>query len=688
MSEIINTSILRDKNGLGVSMIDQTARDAAAANAEEIGKLTEEIHEIRESMYETSVYSGNHITFDVETNGTVNVVGSITADTEKTVTLVHHTGNLIDVSGSKLYNGVTLGDDGWIVFSKAEGDVNSTKYLNIEIPIQPTIFADTPYKVFAEFETIEVVGESVPGFVLSKSGEEQAQSTPLGTVHRFSDTGIYAVSARTKNNFEGVTLFTQSFVEFPSGCYGSVRVRLWCVCYPGGEGLTNVFSPVEGETYCPYNATVYTNTLEAGHVGEYEFASMPTKRGKNYLDVSDGSIIATVKTVLLGGGGSAAYDPSEYGLPVLALSGDITGMDKDNVVTLNYAYKDRLGTLTCKWQGSSSLSFDKKNYTVKFDNAFEAVEGWGAQKKYCLKANWIDASHARNVVSAKLWGQVVASRTPANATLEACPNYGAVDGFPIIVTLNGEFLGLYTWNIPKDAWMMNMGSGANEAILCADQHVDATRFKAEAVCDGTDFELEYVTDEDNAGWVTTSVNTMINACINSDGNDLDTTVAQYLDLESAIDYMIFVALLDGHDMSDKNYLLSTFDGVKWFFGGYDMDSTYGLWFTGGYFRPATDWLRNFEWWSIHNRAMNLLYNNKRAEIKARYQALRKGALSDDNVVTTFANFIGLIPENVYRAEQERWPEIPNTSTNNLHQIADWYCRRAAYIDKEVNGWTV
>ena len=376
------------------------------------------------------------------------------------------------------------------------------------------------------------------------------------------------------------------------------------------------------------------------------------------------------------------------GLPVLNFTGDITGENKDDTVTLGYTYGDMTGTCTRKWQGSSSLSFDKKNYTVKFDNAFEVVEGWGAQKKYCLKANWIDASHARNVVSAKLWGQVVASRTPANEALAACPNYGAVDGFPIIVTLNGEFVGLYTWNIPKDGWMMNMGSGANEAILCADQHVAATRFKAEAVCDGSDFELEYVTDENNAAWVATSVNRMINACINSNGSDLDTTIAQYLDLDSAIDYMIFVALLDGHDMSDKNYLLSTYDGTKWFFGGYDMDSTYGLWFTGGYYRPATDWLRNFQWWSNHHRAMNLLYNNKRAKIKERYLALRKGALSDDNVITTFANFIGLIPANVYRAEQDKWPEIPNSSTNNLHQIADWYCRRAAYIDKEVNGWTV
>jgi hypothetical protein len=376
------------------------------------------------------------------------------------------------------------------------------------------------------------------------------------------------------------------------------------------------------------------------------------------------------------------------GLPVLNFYGDITGENKDDSVTLRYVYGDRSGTCTRKWQGSSSLSFDKKNYTVKFDEAFEVVEGWGAQKKYCLKANWIDASHARNVVSAKLWGQVVKSRTNVPAELADLPNAGAVDGFPIIVNLNDEFVGLYTWNIPKDGWMFGMGNGTNEAILCADKHVPATNFKAEALCDGSDFELEYVTDEDNAAWVTNSVNRMINACINSDGTDLDTTISQYLNLDSVIDYMIFVALLRAYDMTDKNYLLSTFDGTKWFFSAYDIDTTYGIYHSGSHFLTACDWSISLNWLSTHHQAMGLVYNHKRAELKARYLELRNGPLSDDNVVTTFTNFIGLIPANVFRAEQDKWPLIPNSSTSNLHQIVDWYCRRAAYIDDEVSKWNV
>ncbi len=389
------------------------------------------------------------------------------------------------------------------------------------------------------------------------------------------------------------------------------------------------------------------------------------------------------------------YEPKKQivGLPVLKLSGDNSEETKDNKVTLSYVWKDRQGTLTSKWQGSSSIAFGQKiggkmNHTIEFDEAFEVVEGWGVQKKYVLKADVVDGSHFLNVFGAKIWGQMAATRTDDPDGLASMPNYGAIDGFPVIVELNGEFIGLYTWTIPKDAWMMGMGSGEQEAILCADQHVSATQFKAEAVCDGSDFKLEYVTNEDDAAWVKTSLNAMINACINSDGTDIDTNVAQRLNIQSMIDDMIFVTLFDGHDNSDKNYTISTKDGVRWFIGQYDMDAILGNWYDGSYYRPATDWLRNFFWWSKHNRAAELIYTYKRAELKARYLELRAGVLSDDNVITTITNYVTQIPDNVYRADRERWPLLPNTSVSTVARAADWYCRRAAYIDKEVNGWTV
>ena len=372
---------------------------------------------------------------------------------------------------------------------------------------------------------------------------------------------------------------------------------------------------------------------------------------------------------------------ANYGLPILYLDGDTFGMTKDEAVDLWYSFADTAGTASVKWQGSSSLAYPKKNYTIHFDAPREAVDGWGVHAKYCVKANYIDFTHCRNVVSAKLWGEIVKSRNPANEKLEACPNYGAVDGFPICIVLNGEYYGVYTFNIPKDGWMMNMGSGTNECILCAD-YSNASFFKGDATLDG-DFDVEYITDENNVDWARTSINNLINACINSDGSDLDTTIGSMLDWQSAIDYFIFVVLLKGEDMVGKNYLINTYDGTKWFFGAYDLDSTYGLWWDGSHFTSAGGC--SFADVAASHRVFELIYLYKKDELKARYEQIRASVMSEDNVALAFRNFAGAISRPLLDEDNRKWTGIPNTSTNSVNQILDWYRLRVANTDKEVEA---
>lgn len=377
---------------------------------------------------------------------------------------------------------------------------------------------------------------------------------------------------------------------------------------------------------------------------------------------------------------ATAFDPTPYGLPMLYLSGDTTGMTKDDAVTLEYVYGDLSGTCTCKWQGSSSVSWAKKNYTIKFDQEFEAAEGWGAQKKYCFKANFIDTSHARNIVNAKLWGQIVKSRATPNETLNALPNGGAIDGFPCVIMLNGEFHGLYTWNIPKDGWMFGMGEGAQEAIVCADSPAgDPCGFKA-ATATFTDFSLEYAPDEDNADWILTSLNQCIAAVVNSDGTDLDTTVAQYLDWDSAIDYFIFTSLVGGGDMYRKNYILATYDGVKWFFSAYDMDTTHGLNWKGNGFNKSTAYPFMTQY---NHRVMELIQIYKKDEVKARYAELRKSVMSEDNLYMEFTNWAAAIPLPIMVEDVRKWPTIPSSAASNVAQILNFYRMRAAFIDADI-----
>ena len=388
-------------------------------------------------------------------------------------------------------------------------------------------------------------------------------------------------------------------------------------------------------------------------------------------------------------------DYEAFGLPVLKLTGSMAGVTKEVTGTFDYVYGDLSGTCTMKWQGGSSLSYPKKNFTIKFDQKFEAKDGWGQRKKYVLKANYIDFSHARNIVCARLWGQVVKSRAVRNERLYALPNGGAIDGFPCIVLLNGEYYGFYTFNTPKDEDLFGIGETTvdpetgeeiplPQAVFCADNHTAATQFKAHVVVDESDFSYKYVPDEEDFQWAKDSLDNLIDSCLAADSEEAVDALADKVDLDSAIDYYIFTCLLGGGDMTDKNYIISTYDGVQWFFTAYDMDSVFGNHWTGKYYTKATasPTIRNYA--SIH-QLMKLIRTYKRPALKARYAELRAGAMSEENVALAYENFMVDIPRAVLNKEVERWPLIPGTNTNNLTQILDWYRLRCAAIDAEVDA---
>lgn len=379
------------------------------------------------------------------------------------------------------------------------------------------------------------------------------------------------------------------------------------------------------------------------------------------------------------------------GIPILYLVGDTTAMTKDIEADLDWVFNDKCGRCTLKWQGSSSLQYSKKNYTIKFKDKVDFGKGWGAQKKYNLKANYIDFSHARNVVSGKLWGKIVKSRSTQNPYLYNLPNGGAVDGFPVIVTINDEYHGLFTMNIPKDKWMFGMtGSEEYEGILGAETHSLPTQFKATItetdLINENAFSVEYAPDEDNIGWMATSVSQAITAVMNADSVEDASTIEQYLDLDSAIDHYIFACLIGATDCTDKNFLLATFDGTKWYMSEWDMDTTYGNSWTGGsYVSAKTE--PTFMSYASLSTLMNYIYTYKRNELKARYNALRADIMSVNNVAMEIYNFSASIPKVIKDIDMRKYPLLPATDTNTVDQIVNWYRMRCEVLDAEINALT-
>ena len=397
--------------------------------------------------------------------------------------------------------------------------------------------------------------------------------------------------------------------------------------------------------------------------------------------------------------GIRVFEPRVNDIPKVFIDGIIPTTKDEVLAELTYTSKTLQfhSYITIKCQGTSSMKYPKKNFTIKLysDEArsekFKVnFKGWGNQYKFNLKANWIDISHARNVVSARLWSDVVKSR-PAYDTLpellRTSPNQGAIDGFPIKVYANGIYQGRYTWNIPKDSWMTNMDSELNtHSILCGENY-DSGCFRAPALINESDWSDElHGTCPDN---IKTRWNEVIDFVINSTDDEFKANLGNYFDVQSLIDYDLFGLAVCGSDSFGKNQIYMTYDGNKWIASMYDLDTTWGMYWNGETL-VAADYARNkFEDY-VNGRLGNLLYARMEQlfypELQSRWLELKAGPLSMVNIISRFENFMEYMPQELVKEDYASttaggaYSGIPSVAKNNLQQIRNFAAARQAWTD--------
>ena len=391
----------------------------------------------------------------------------------------------------------------------------------------------------------------------------------------------------------------------------------------------------------------------------------------------------------------------DIGMPVIDLGGSLpTAKGYTNTVSFTYDSNDL--SFDCvaeiKVQGASSAGKPKKNFNIKLldadgtKNKVELVDGWGKENKYCLKANYIDYSQSRNVVSGKIFGEIVKSR---NDELINTPNGGAIDGFPILVYNNGVYQGLYTLNIPKDKWMFDMHDSdeKNQAIFMTETWNNAVSFREVST---SGFVLEYASNEDSlidnsTQWAYDSILELIRFVYNNDGEAFKNGIHEYADIDKCIDSMIYTFFICADDNTSKNILWVTLDGKVWFSSMYDMDGTWGMRWNGNiefdeYTHPISALVDGKGLAPERNHSnLNLLweriYVNYYDRVVERYWELRQNILTEDNITYHFVNFFNAIPDIVRDAEKEKWTGVPTQNIDHLEQILTYAKGRIEVMDK-------
>lgn len=378
------------------------------------------------------------------------------------------------------------------------------------------------------------------------------------------------------------------------------------------------------------------------------------------------------------------------------LTGDMTGISKNQRVTLTFDFFNETHDFSCysftSWQGHSSLSNSKKNYTIRLfrnqaltDKYRLTFNDWQLEHKYVLKANYNDVTQSRNLICARLWGQMAETRGSLPQRLRLTSNYGAVDGFPAAVWVNGEFHGLYTMNLHKDDDLYSMYQSGRDAIMiCNAQTMDEAFFRAEAAFkeDISDWEVEF-SAPDQTAWAQEHFNRMIRFVMESDDETFRMHLHDYLDVDAAIDYLLFMYAAGLTDSAAKDLVMITYDGGPWIATVYDMEDAFGLSADGSraaaadFFLPT---IQNGIWQSNTGSLLwDRLLQNFGTEICTRYQLLRRDALSQENMAAQAKAVLDSVPEHLIEADMALYPDRPMIEDPS-GQILNYIGQRLPILD--------
>lgn len=365
-------------------------------------------------------------------------------------------------------------------------------------------------------------------------------------------------------------------------------------------------------------------------------------------------------------------------IPRLDLIGSVHDMnEKEDVRKITVQYQDETGSFRTyaklKIQGASSRVYEKKNYTVKFfeDKGYTTRRdidfGWGEQSQYCLKANWVDKTHARNIVSAWLAAEMQAKY----GVLTQAPNYGLVDGYPVEVYANGEFLGLYTLNIPRDAWMLGMDKeNKNHLAFFSTNCNPSAVLKAPPNYFDWGVEVGEKTAENMQTFTR-----LADFVMESSDAEFREHQPEYFDLDVALNYIVLCEFGLMEDNSGKNMILATYDRKVWYPILYDMDASWGAVWSG----------KELHYYQLASITSNsgLLKRVKEIfpeELVQRYFELREDILTKEHVMDLFERFADRIPAAVWEKEQKRWRDIPGF---DYTQIEDFLDQRIPWLDENM-----
>lgn len=363
-------------------------------------------------------------------------------------------------------------------------------------------------------------------------------------------------------------------------------------------------------------------------------------------------------------------------------------------------------------QGHGSVGYPKKGYTFEplnsNDDALEIKFGnMIATDSFHLKAFATDQTHARDIGGYKVWERMINALDNPYNKVNNIPfefhttfkkNIDALadaqyhpDGFPNVVYLNDEFLGLYTLRLKKTRQNYAMEKSVKSMIF-----LDATNYNVydehgQMILRCSNLSIPF----DHRGWdlknpklknyeeggeipdasVLANIERLFN--FTSDLNNQYQNYADFITLPHWLVYIITEELLFSEDSPYNNMNLLTWDATHWTILPYDLDLTYGLhaWTHTLY---DTDMMTNTMLSGDIFPRFKQLFEQ---ELKSLYTKFRKeGIITEDAIMQIYKDQIKYIPRNLYEDDFKKWGSIWNNGVTNIEHINRNLNARIEYLD--------
>lgn len=401
--------------------------------------------------------------------------------------------------------------------------------------------------------------------------------------------------------------------------------------------------------------------------------------------------------------------------PVIRMYGDTTNMTGDVAVPMRikyispneelYGQSFDLNYCQVHWQGTSSLQYVLKNYTIylKDDNMadfyYSPYRNGIKENIFCLKADYMESSHANNVGLAKFINDsVYDSKNPAQLKDDRVRN--SINGFPILLYINDELKGCYNFNL--DRYSPN-SFGYDKSVfpkcLCyevsANSDTTAGAFhkwtsstgKTEIDYLASDFEAIFPPDRAAGNDTFDEIKRLVDWVNDADDELFKEQIHEYFNLEYLLRYYLVVMIFGLVDNLGKNMKLTTWDGLVWYPQFYDLDTALGLDNTG-FLKFDSD--IEVEAGIFNTSGSNLWSKVARvfqAELIQQYALMRQDRFTVENIMKyIYGEQVSQIPQINYNKDmQTKYLNFGSSYLyachgNRYQHMKRWIRERLVYVD--------